>query len=383
MSKKHGIGTIAIHGGQKPEELTGSVTYPIFQTSTYEYDAPGKPKEFEYSRTGNPTRQVLEANLASLENGKHGHAFSSGMGAITTIMLLLKSGDHVLCTDNVYGGTFRFFRTIMQNFGLEFDFINTSDTDLVKNSIKSNTKMIFLETPTNPMMNICDLKAISDIAREQNILTVVDNTFMSPYFQRPLEHGIDITLHSTTKYINGHSDVVGGATVVNDDELAQKIGYTQNGAGAVPGPFDSWLVLRSTKTLAVRMRQHDINGRAVAKMLKTHPKVEKVFYPGLEDHPQHELAKRQMDGFGGMVSANLKDFESAKNFAANLKIFTLAESLGGVESLLCHPTSMTHASVPKEERLKFGLTDGLVRFSVGIEDTDDLLTDISEALDKI
>ncbi|MCH7783587.1 PLP-dependent transferase [candidate division KSB1 bacterium] len=375
--------TKAIHAAQGPEEITGAVTYPIFQTSTFAYLEPGKHKGYDYSRTANPTRKVLEENLAALENGKFGFAFASGMAAITTLMLLLKKGDHVISTHNLYGGTYRLFENVMKKFGLDFTFVDTSEIGNVTGALRDSTKMIFVETPTNPMLNLTDIKAISEISKKQNIMHVVDNTFMSPYFQRPLELGADITLHSTTKYLNGHADVIGGAAVVNDENLAERIGFLQNAAGGVPSPFDCWLILRSVKTLAVRMRQHEENALAIANFLENRKEVEKVYYPGLPAHPHYELAKKQMSGFGGMLSAELGAFEKAKKFAANLRVFILAESLGGVESLLCHPVSMTHAVVPKDERLEFGMTDGLVRFSVGIEDIDDLLEDIGQALDNM
>lgn len=375
--------TKAIHTAQDPEKVTGAITYPIFQTSTYAYIEPGKHKGFDYSRTANPTRKVLEENLAALENGRYGFTFASGMAAITTLMLLLKKGDHIISTHNLYGGTYRLFEKVLTDFGLEFTFVDTSDTSNVTASMRDSTKMIFIETPTNPMLNLSDIRAISEISKKNDCMFVVDNTFMSPYFQRPLELGADVTLHSSTKYINGHADVIGGAVVVNDEELAERIGYLQNAAGGVPSPFDCWLILRSLKTLALRMRQHESNAAAVADYLQDHPKVEKVYYPGLTSHPHYELARKQMYGFGGMVSAELGELEKAKQFAANLRVFILAESLGGVESLLCHPVSMTHAVVPKADRMKFGMTDGLVRFSVGVEDKEDLIEDIDRAFKSI
>ena len=378
-----GFATRAIHAGQAPEEVTGAVTYPIFQTSTYAYIEPGKHRGFDYSRSINPTRKVLEENLAVLENGRFGYTFASGMAAITTLMFLLKKGDHVVSTDNLYGGTYRLFESVLTGFGLEFTYVDTSDVENIISALRDATKMIYVETPTNPMLYLSDIQAISGCAKEHNLLHVVDNTFMSPYFQRPLDLGADIVVHSSTKYLNGHADVIGGAIVVNDPSLAEQIGFHQNSAGGVPSPFDCWLLLRSTKTLALRMQQHEKNALAVARCLEEHPKIEKVYYPGLPSHPHHELARRQMSGFGGMVSAELGDFEKAKKFAVSLKIFTIAESLGGVESLLCHPVSMTHTVVPKEERLRFGMTDGLIRLSVGIEDTEDLVTDIERALDCI
>jgi len=375
--------TKQIHAGQHPEETTGAVITPIFQTSTYSNDKLGESKGFDYGRTINPTRTALEANLAALENGKFGYCFSSGMAAVQTVINLFKPGDHIICTDNVYGGTYRLYEQVIKNFGLEFDYVDTSDFDKLKKAVKSNTKFIYVETPTNPMLNITDLKKLSELAKSKSIITCVDNTFMSPYFQNPLDFGINIVLHSTTKYINGHSDVIGGCLVTSDEEISGKIKFLQNSIGSVPSPFDCWLVLRSTKTLSQRMKAHNENALAICETLSSNKKIKKIYYPGLNSHPQYELAVSQMRGFGGIISIELGSFDNAVKFSNGLKIFQIAESLGGVESLVCHPVSMTHGSVPKALREKFGLTDGLVRLSVGIEDTDDLIQDIEGALKKI
>jgi cystathionine gamma-lyase len=375
-----GFSTDAIHAGQVSDPVTGAVITPIYQTSTYQQDELGKHKGYEYARTQNKTREALEANIAALEKGKYGIAFASGLAATHALVSLLKAGDHIIISDNVYGGTYRLYEQNMTDFGLEFSWVDTSDLENVKNAIKENTKMLFVETPTNPMLNITDLKGLSEIAKENNLLSICDNTFMSPYFQNPLTLGIDIVLHSTTKYINGHSDVIGGILITSNEKVHERIRYIQNAAGGVPSPFDCWLVLRATKTLAVRMKQHDENARAFVDWLVKSGAAEKVIYPGLESHPQYELAKKQMRGFGGMVSADFGSLEKAKQVLNNVKVFLLAESLGGVESLINHPASMTHASVPKEDREKFGLTDGLVRFSVGIEDIEDLIKDVGRAI---
>lgn len=378
-----GFLTDSIHAGQTPDPTTGAVITPIYQTSTYAQEELGVSKGFDYGRTINPTRVALENNIAALENGKFGLAFSSGMSAIQAIAGLLSAGDHVIVSDNVYGGTFRFFDKIMRRYGLTFSWVDTSDVKNITAAITQETKMIYVETPTNPMLTITDLKAVAEIGKKNKFITVVDNTFMSPYFQRPLEFGIDIVLHSTTKYINGHSDVIGGMAVTGSQELHDKLRFLQNAIGGVPSPFDCWLVMRSTKTLALRMRQHNENAIQMAKFLSTHPKVKKVYYPGLSSHPQHELAKEQMSGFGGMISIELGSLENGKNLLRNVKIFALAESLGGVESLICHPASMTHGSIPLEDRIKLHLTDGLVRLSVGCEDSEDLIADIKAALEKV
>jgi len=375
-----GFSTDAIHAGQIPDPTTGAVITPIYQTSTYEQNELGKHKGYEYGRTQNFTREALEKNIAALEKGKYGIAFASGLAATHALMSLVKAGDHIIVSNNVYGGTYRLFEQNLTKYGLEFSWVDTSNLSNVENAIKENTKMIFVETPTNPMLVLTDLKGVSEIAKKNNLQTVCDNTFMSPYFQNPLDWGIDIILHSTTKYINGHSDVIGGMIVTSNEKIHDRIRYIQNAAGGVPSPFDCWLVLRATKTLAVRMKQHDENARAFADFLVASGAAKKVIYPGLESHPQYDLAKKQMRGFGGMVSADFGTLEKAKKVLNNLKIFLLAESLGGVESLICHPASMTHASVPKEERESFGLTDSLVRFSVGIEDVEDLIKDIEKAL---
>lgn len=378
-----GFLTDSIHAGQTADLTTGAVITPIYQTSTYAQEELGVSKGFDYGRTINPTRVALENNIAALEKGKFGLAFSSGMSAIQAVAGLLSAGDHVIVSDNVYGGTFRFFDKIMRRYGLTFSWVDTSDMKNIKAAITKETKMIYVETPTNPMLTITDLNAVAEIGKKHKFITVVDNTFMSPYFQRPLEFGIDIVLHSTTKYINGHSDVIGGIIVTSGQDLHEKLRFLQNAIGGVPSPFDCWLVMRSTKTLALRMRQHNENAIQMANFLNGHNKVKKVYYPGLASHPQHELAKKQMSGFGGMISIELGSLENGKNLLRHVKIFALAESLGGVESLICHPASMTHGSVPLEDRLKLNLTDGLVRLSVGCEDAEDLISDIKNALDKV
>lgn len=378
-----GFSTRAIHIGQEPEELTGAVTVPLYQTSTYAQEGIGQHKGFEYARTQNPTRFAWEKNLAAMEKGKFGFAFGSGMAAVDSVIKLLSAGDHVIAAEDMYGGTFRHFDKVMRRFGLEFSYVDMSNLAAVEKAIQPNTKMLYTETPTNPMMNITDLRAIADIAKRKNALMVVDNTFASPYFQNPLELGADIVLHSATKYLGGHSDLVSGILATSDEEIAAQLKFIQNAAGAVPGPFECWLLLRSAKTLALRMRQHEANALAVGKFCENHPKVQKIYFPGLESHPQHELAKKQMRGFGGMISIELGSLETAKKFTTSLRIFTLAESLGGVESLVCHPVSMTHGSIPKERRDQLGITDGLVRLSCGVEDTEDLLEDIEQALGRI
>jgi cystathionine beta-lyase/cystathionine gamma-synthase len=377
--------TKAIHAGNEPEPSTGAVNVPIYATSTYANEAFGVSKGYDYGRSINPTRTALEKNLAAIENGKFGFAFSSGLGATNTIASILEKGDHVIVSSNVYGGTYRIFERVFRKLGLDFSWVDTSVEKEVNEALKPNTKMIFIETPTNPMLTLTDLSMISDFARGNRLISVCDNTFMSPYFQNPLDFGIDITMHSTTKYINGHSDAIGGCAVTNSPEIAEQLKFLQNSIGSVPSPFDCYLVLRSTKTLSLRMERHNENAVKIANELETKykDKIKRVLYPGLESHPQHELAKKQMRGFGGMISIDLGSFENAVNFFNGLNIFARAESLGGVESLVCHPVSMTHASVPKEEREKFGLTDGLIRLSVGCEDYDDLMQDISNAIGKI
>jgi cystathionine beta-lyase/cystathionine gamma-synthase len=378
-----GFSTECIHAGQEPEPHTGAVTIPIYQTSTYVQPELGRNKGFEYARTKNPTRSALEANLAALERGKHGHCFASGMSAIDTVFRMLKSGDHVVTGENMYGGSYRLFSRVLESFGLRFTYVDTSNLDAVRAAMRPETKIVYLETPTNPMMTITDIAACAEIARKGGALTVVDNTFCSPYLQRPIELGADIVVHSTTKFLNGHSDSVGGAVVSNSDELAERIGFLQNAVGAILSPFDSWLVLRGTKTLAVRMKRHEENGQAMANYLAHHAKVRKVNYPGLPDHPQHELAKRQMDGFGSMISFELGSKERAKSFLDRVRLCSLAESLGGVETLISHPETMTHASVPVADRKRLGITPGLVRISVGIEDVEDLIADVESAFEAV
>ncbi|MCA9733647.1 MAG: PLP-dependent transferase [Deferribacteres bacterium] len=381
--------TAAIHAGQEKEAKTGAVIPPIFQNSTYAQKGPGEHTGYEYGRTQNPTREAMEKNVAALESGTHGFAFGSGLAAISTVAQLFQAGDHIIATENVYGGTYRFFTKVMEKFGLKFSWVDTSDLQHIKNAITPNTKMIFVETPTNPMLVLSDLAAIADLCREENILLTVDNTFLSPYFQRPLELGADIVLHSTTKYLNGHSDVIGGVIVVKNDELAQKIGFLQNAVGAVPSPFDAWLVLRSLKTLPLRMKAHAENAIKIAEFLQGHPAFHTVSYPDLPSHPQFALAQKQHKspggsiGSGGMVTCITESFDKAQAILRKLKVFTLAESLGGVESLVCHPASMTHASVPPAMREKIGLSDALIRFSVGVEDADDLIKDIEQALEGV
>lgn len=378
-----GFATTAIHAGQEPDSASGAVTVPIYQTSTYAQEGLGKHKGFEYARTSNPTRLALERNLAALEGAQFGYAFASGMAAIDATMRLVKAGDHVIVSDNTYGGTNRLFKRVLANYGIEFEFVDTSDVTNVEAAIKDNTRMVFLETPTNPVMIVTDLKAVSDIAHAAGARVVCDNTFMSPYLQRPIEFGVDIVVHSTTKFLNGHSDGIGGAVVLNNEDDASWIAFIQNSAGAILSPFDSWLVLRGVKTLALRMEQHDKSGRAVAAFLEDHPKVLKIYYPGSTSHKQHELAKRQQKGFGSMVAFDVGSLEAARTVLESVRVCTLAESLGGVETLICHPATMTHASVAPEVRERLGITDGLVRISVGIEDTDDIIADIDQALGKI
>jgi cystathionine beta-lyase/cystathionine gamma-synthase len=377
--------TKAIHAGNEPDKATGAVNVPVYATSTYANEEFGVSKGYDYGRTINPTRTALETNLAALENGKFGFAFSSGMAATQAVISLLKQGDHVIVSANVYGGTYRIFEMIMRRLGLDFSWMDTSSNDEAAKTLKPNTKMIFIETPTNPMLALTDLNGISGFAKKNGLISVCDNTFMSPYFQNPLDFGINIVVHSTTKYIGGHSDVIGGCAVTNNNEIAEKLKFIQNAAGAVPSPFDCYLLLRSTKTLALRMERHNENALRIAIELDRNwkHKTQKVYYPGLESHPQHSLAKKQMRGFGGMISIELGSLEKAVTFFNGLKIFARAESLGGVESLVCHPVSMTHGSVPKEEREKFGLTDSLIRLSVGIEDYEDLMEDITNALNKV
>ena len=374
--------TKTIHGGQKHDPAYGAVMPPIYQTSTYAQSTPGGHKGFEYSRTHNPTRQALENAFASIENGEYGLAFGSGLAAIDAVMKLLKPGDEVISTNDLYGGTYRLFTSIFKNFGIKFNFIGMHNASNIEDYITENTKIIWVETPTNPMMNIIDIKATAEIAKKHNVLLAVDNTFATPYLQQPLDLGADLVMHSATKYIGGHSDLVMGALIVKDKELADKLYFIQNASGAVCGPQDSFLALRGIKTLHVRMQRHCENGRAVAEYLASHPKIEKVYWPGFESHPNHEIAKAQMKDFGGMISFVTKgnDYNEAIKIVENLKVFTLAESLGGVESLCGHPASMTHASIPKEEREKTGVVDSLIRLSVGIEDEEDLRSDLKQAI---
>ena len=373
--------TKAIHLGQDSDKSTGAVTVPIFQTSTYARDDVGKTKGYEYSRTGNPTRTALETIIAGLENGSHGLAFASGMSAVDSVVRLLSKGDHVVVSDDVYGGTYRLFTKVMERFGLGFSFVDTSDLEVLEGAIQPSTRMLWIESPSNPLLKLTDIRSASKMARGRGILTVVDNTFMSPYFQRPLELGCDIVVHSTTKYLGGHSDVIGGALVASDPEISERLKFIQNSVGAIPGPFDCWLVLRGVKTLAVRMERHNANAQAVAEFLEAHHGVERVIYPGLKSHPQHELAQRQMTGYGGMVSFSPKGgVHSSRSILNATKLFLLAESLGGVESLISSPAAMTHASIPAKSRMKTGIRDDLIRLSVGIEDIEDLISDLSQAL---
>lgn len=375
-----GFKTDAIHAGQVPDPSTGAVTIPIFQTSTYVQEALGKHKGYEYARTKNPTRLALEDNMAVLEGGVAGYAFASGLAAETAItQLLLKQGDHAICGSNVYGGTFRLFDKVIRHYGVEFTYVDTTDLDALKKAIRPNTKMLFIESPTNPVMAMTDIRAVSAIAHKTGIRVVVDNTFMSPYFQRPLTLGADIVVHSTTKYLNGHSDSIGGIVVLKHKEDAERLQFLQNAAGAILSPFDAWLVLRGIKTLPVRMEAHNANGMAIAKYLTKKKQVKKIYYPGLPTHPGHKLAKKQMSGFGGMIAFDLGSLAKAKRFLGRVKLCSLAESLGGVETLISHPATMTHASVPPDQRRKLGITDGLVRISVGIEDVEDLIADLENA----
>ena len=376
--------TRAIHAGQEPDPTTGAIMTPIYQTSTYVQEAPSKHKGYAYARGKNPTRVALEACLASLENARHALCFSSGMGAADTVIKLLRPGDEVIATDDLYGGSYRMFTKIFELMGIKFHFIDFHDVAAVQNAINPSTKMLWIETPTNPMMKIIDIRLYTQIAKDRNLISMVDNTFASPYLQNPLDLGADIVMHSATKYLGGHSDVVMGALMMNDGELYDKLAFITNSCGPVPGPQDAFLVLRGLKTLHLRMEAHCINGKKIADFLKSHPKVDKVYWPGFEDHPNHSVAKSQMRGFGGMISFSLKadTFENATALACATKIFSLAESLGGVESLIGHPASMTHASIPKEERLRTGITDSLLRLSVGVEDPEDLVNDLKQALEK-
>ena len=372
--------TICIHAGQTPDPSTGAIITPIFQTSTYVQDELGRHKGFEYARTQNPTRAALEGNIAAIEGGRAAYAFASGMAAISAIATMLRAGDHVVVTDNTYGGTFRLFDKVLKKYELAFTYVDTSEPELIERAFCSRTQMLFVETPTNPVLRLTDLARAAEIAHARNARLVVDNTFASPALQRPIEFGADLVVHSTTKYLNGHSDSIGGVVVATREEDAEWLAFVQNSAGAILSPFDSWLVLRGTKTLAVRMAQHNINGQAIAEFLRSHPAVRQVLYPGLPDHPQHELARRQMRGFGGMVTFDVGSFEAAARVCNRVRLMALAESLGGVETLISHPASMTHASVPPDRRAAIGLTDSMVRISAGIEDPADLIEDLKQAL---
>jgi len=376
------IETLAIHAGERPDTKFGAISVPIYQTSTFVFEDVGKTRGYDYSRTANPTRKVLEDTIAQLEGGKAGFAFATGMAAEATAIHLLKAGDHVISGDDIYGGTYRLFQNVMQNFGLEFTFLRMDNREKIENAIKPNTRMMWLETPSNPLLNIVDIEIAVDIAKKHNILTAIDNTFATPYFLRPIEYGVDLVVHSTTKYLNGHCDVVGGAVVTTTDELTQRIQFLLNALGACASPFDCWLVLRGIETLPVRMKQHEKNATVVANYLKGHPAVKRVLYPGLDFHPGYEIAKRQMKGFGGVVSFESNGgIEVVNHFLKSIKVFSLAESLGGVASLAEHPATMSHASMPGDYRKKVGITDKLIRLSVGLENIDDLIEDLSQALE--
>lgn len=383
MTKNPGFATRAIHAGQEPDPATGAVTVPIYATSTYVQEEIGKHKGYEYARVSNPTRDRLETNLAALEGGIASRVFGSGMAAINALASMLKAGDHIVAGHNLYGGTPRLFNQVWANFGLTFNYVDTSDVSNVERSLQKNTRLVYLETPTNPLMELCDIHAIGDLAHRQGIAVVVDNTFMSPYFQRPIELGADMVVHSTTKFLNGHSDGLGGVVVCTKPEQSEKLAFLQKAAGAIMSPFECWLILRGVKTLAVRMEQHDRNGRQVASYLAQHKKVQKVFYPGLPSHPQHELAMRQMSGFGAMIAFETGSLANANKMLRKVKVCSLGESLGGVETLISHPATMTHAAVGEEGRRKIGITDGIVRISVGIEDVEDILADLDQALAEI
>jgi cystathionine beta-lyase/cystathionine gamma-synthase len=375
-----GLATRAIHAGQRPDPVSGAIMTPLYLTSTYVQESIGVNKGFEYARGKNPTRQALERNVATLEGGTHGFAFGSGMGCLDSIMKLFRAGDHIVCAENVYGGTFRLFDRILRHMGLSFTYVDTSEPQRVDDAMTPATRALLVETPTNPLMRLTDLRAMSEIAKRHQALLIVDNTFATPIYQRPLELGADIVWHSTTKYINGHSDMIGGLAVVLEDELADRLQFILNAAGAVPGPFDAWLALRGTKTLPLRMKQHDLNGRAIADYLAGRLGHERVIYPGLPSHPHHDLAKRQMSAFGGMMTLDLGSRDQARSFLEKVRVFSLAESLGGVESLTNHPYTMTHGSVPAEVKDAMGLTEGMVRLSCGIEDAEDLIADLEQAL---
>jgi cystathionine gamma-lyase len=378
-----GFGTKAIHAGQRPDPLAGAIMTPVYLTSTYVQEGLGQNKGYEYARGKNPTREALERNVAALENGRHGFAFASGMACLDSIMKLFRAGDHIVCAENVYGGTFRLFDKILQHLGLSFSYVDTRDPQRIADAMTPATRAILVETPSNPLMRLTDIAAAAELAHRRDALLLVDNTFASPFFQRPLELGADIVFHSTTKYLNGHSDMIGGCAVVRDDGLADRLQFIHNAAGAVAGPFDSWLALRGTKTLHLRMRQHDLNGREVARWLVDQVGPENVYYIGLPTHPQHALARRQMTGFGGMISVELGTRERAAHVLERVRVFSLAESLGGVESLISQPAGMTHASVPPERRAALGLSDGLIRLSCGVEDAGDLLADLEQAFEGL
>lgn len=382
-ARKRGFATRAIHDGQEPEGLTGAVNVPIFLSSTYQQEEIGKNKGHEYARLTNPTRDALEESLCSLEGGTSAHVFGSGMAAITALCTMMKSGDHVVCSDNVYGGTARVFDKVLANYGLTFTYVDSSVAENVAAAIRPETRLVHIETPTNPMMAITDIAAVARICHERGVELSVDNTFLSPYLQQPIALGADIVMHSTTKFLNGHSDGLGGVLVCTKPEQAERFRFVQKCTGGILSPFESYLLLRGVKTLAVRMKQHDANGRVVARFLDGHPKVKAVFYPGLESHPQHGLAVRQQRGFGSMISIELGSLENANRFAKSLRLGLLAESLGGVETLVCHPATMTHAAIGPEGRAKLGITDGLMRISVGIEDVEDIVADLEQALDRI
>jgi cystathionine gamma-lyase/cystathionine beta-lyase/cystathionine gamma-lyase/homocysteine desulfhydrase len=375
--------TVCIHAGQEPDPATGAIVTPIYQTSTYVQEALGRHKGYEYARTQNPTRSALEANIAAIENGKAGFAFASGMAAEAAVMTLLQSGDHVVVTDNTYGGTYRLFERVLRKYQLDFTYVDTSSLDEIRRAIRPETKMLFIETPTNPVLRLTDLAGACEIARERGVISVVDNTFASPAVQRPIEFGADLVVHSTTKFLNGHSDSVGGIVVAVRDDHIEWLKFVQNAEGAILGPMDAWLVLRGTKTLPLRMDRHNASAQVLAEYLAAHPKVSRVHYPGLPDHPQHALARRQMKGFGGLIAFELGSLDRARTLLNGVRLMSLAESLGGVETLISHPATMTHASVPPERRRQIGLTDDMVRISVGIEDVDDLKEDLAQALERV
>lgn len=375
-----GIATDAIHAGVRPDPTTGAIMTPIYQTSTYAYEGPGRHRGYDYARSINPTRSALEENLKTLERGQSAYAFASGMAAITAVMFLLKSGDHVVVSNNIYGGTYRLFAHVLEDFGLEFSYVDTSRIEEIEAALRPNSRMLYIETPTNPLMILTDIARVAELCRSHGMISVVDNTFLTPCLQKPLDQGADIVVHSTTKYLNGHSDSVGGAAISKKPEHGERIQFVQNSAGAILGPFDSWLVLRGIKTLPLRMKAHDANGQQVARFLDEHPRVDRVLFPGLPSHPQHDLSLRQSSGSGGMVSFVLKKGVDVERFFGGLKLCALAESLGGIETLICQPSTMTHASVPTAEREKMGLTDSFVRISVGCEDPEDIIADLDRAL---